>query len=72
MGYSNLRSMINLLDNVIYLPTNKIKKFDPKLLAFLTSIQRETYTNLKKHRKRQHQMIRYNTSRKSSISSFVL
>jgi molybdopterin-guanine dinucleotide biosynthesis protein A len=34
MGYSNLRSMINLLDNVIYLPTNKIKKFDPKLLTF--------------------------------------
>lgn len=34
MGYSNLRSMINLLDNVIYLPTIKIKKFDPKLLTF--------------------------------------
>ena len=34
MGYSNLRSMIDLLHNVIYLPTNKIKKFDPKLLTF--------------------------------------
>jgi len=34
MGYLDLRSMINLLDNVIYLPTKKIKKFDPNLLTF--------------------------------------
>jgi len=34
VGHSNLRSMINLLNNVIYLPTSKIKKFDPTLITF--------------------------------------
>ena len=31
----NLRSMIDLLDRVVYLPTDRVKEFDPHLLTFL-------------------------------------
>lgn len=34
-GNLNLRSMIDLLDHVVYLPTKRVKKFDPQLLTFL-------------------------------------
>ena len=34
-GRLNLRSMIDLLDHVVYLPTDRIKEFDPQLLTFL-------------------------------------
>jgi len=34
-GSLNLRSMIDLLDRVVYLPTERVKEFDPQLLTFL-------------------------------------